>query len=330
MAFTPESLPYYNPHLDRRVCLITGGNSGIGYHTVLNLYLHGFVVYMAGRDSHRMEKAISHIKKDTRTIREKYTPLQLDNRFLGELHSLKLDLLDLSTVDSCVRQFQIRENSLNILILNAGIMAVPYEVSKDGFEVQLQTSYISHFLLTDRLMPMLEYKDVKDPRVVFLSSLGHWFAPFKFNLDSQFNYWPNLFWTLIRYGMAKCVGIQFMKSLARRHSKVLSVSVHPGVIFNTNLFTHLTEWPIIGTIFWFSFQILQYFFGVSVEEGSWSTLKCAASDELDVSKDNGNFYFTFGEECTPSFIARNETYGEENWAWTIKNLNDKGFQVNNL
>lgn len=330
MPFTPETLPYHNPRVDRRVCVITGGNSGIGYRSVLNLYVHGFVVYMAGRDPQRMEKAVAHIKREAKAQREKYTPLQMESRFLGELHTLNLDLLDLASVDVCVREFQAREKYLNVLILNAGIMAVPYAQTKDGFEIQLQTNYVAHFLLTDGLMPMLDATGVKDPRIVYLSSIGHWFAPFQFNLSSQFNYWPNLFWTCVRYGMSKCVGIQFTRTLAKRHPRVLSVSVHPGIIFDTNLFTHLTNWPIIGSLFWLNFQILQFFIGVSIEEGCWSTIKCAASDELDVCKDNGKFYVTKGVEATPSFIASNDDHAAKNWAWTVQNLEKRGYKVENM
>lgn len=330
MSFNPETLPYYDPQQDRRVAVVTGGNSGIGYRTALHLYLHGFAVYLASRDPHRVDRALAHLRKDALRACEKYTALQRQNRHLGEVHALSLNLLDLHTIEPCVAQLRATEKSVSVLVLNAGIMAVPYEKSRDGFEVQMQTSYIGHFLLADKLLPLMDQPGVKDPRIVFLSSIGHWFAPFRFSLASQFDYWPNLLWTLVRYGMAKCAGIQFMKSMAKRHPNILCVSVHPGIILNTNLFAHLYSWPVLGSLFLIAFQIVQYFVGVSVEEGCLSTLKAAASDELDLDRDNGKYYTTFGVEATPSFVARDEAHAEQNWAWTVAQLEERGYPIGNL
>lgn len=350
--FDPNLLPYFNPSCERRVCLITGGNSGIGFYTVLHLYLHGYTVYLAGRNKGRVLAAIESIKLEAKDRRSKYTPLQLTKRFLGSLHHLQIDLLSLDSVEEAGKTFRNLEKSLHLLILNAGIMAVPYSKTNDGYEVQLQTSYISHFLLTDRLIDLMTSNQsdeearnssngteitmnkfgakVKDPRIIFLSSIGHWFTPFHFSLNSQFNYHPNIFFTLLRYGMAKCAGIQFAKSLARRHPSVLSVSVHPGIVLNTNLFSHLTNLPLIGTIYWILFQIFDWFTGVSNEEGSYATLKCALSDDLYTSRDNGKYFITYGVESTPSWIASNEKYGNESWAWTIEHLKQTGHEITSL
>jgi NAD(P)-dependent dehydrogenase (short-subunit alcohol dehydrogenase family) len=354
--FDPNLLPYHNPNLNRQVCLITGGNSGIGYHTVLHLYLHGYVVYLAGRNKVRVNNAIESIKKEAVDRRSKYSFAQQEKRFLGSLHFLQCDLLSLDSVELAAKEFKRLEKSLNLLILNAGIMAVPYCKTVDDFEIQLQTSYVSHFLLTDRLLGLLTSQEsdqqieaaedtsekyeivirnengfvVEDPRIIFLSSIGHWFAFFHFSLDSQFNYFPNILFTIFRYGMAKCAGIHFVKSLAYRHPSVLSVAVHPGVVLNTNLFTHLTHLPLFGTVFWVLFQIFDWCFGVSNEEGSYSSVRCALSDDLDKTKDNGKYYTTFGIEMKPSHIATNRDYADETWAWTVKQLNDRGHKIDSL
>lgn len=355
-SFDPNLLPYFNPNVERRVCLITGGNSGLGYYTVLHLYLHGYVVYLAGRNQQRVSNAIESLKKEATLRRSKYTHSQLEKRFLGNLHHLQIDLLSLDSVEAAAKEFKQREKSLHLLILNAGIMAVPYSKTIDNFEIQLQTSYISHFLLTDRLIDLMSSLEsdeqiqasegtseeseivvrnkfgtaIKDPRIIFVSSIGHWFAFFKFSLDYQFNFYPNIIFTLFRYGMAKCAGIQFVKSLAKRHPSILSVSVHPGIVLNTNLFSHLTHLPLFGTIFWVLFQILDWVLGVSNEEGSYSSVRCALSDDLDKVKDNGKFYSTFGVEMNPSYIAKNETYADETWAWTVQKLNERGHKIETI
>lgn len=353
-SFDPNLLPYFNPNVERRVCLITGGNSGLGYYTVLHLYLHGYVVYLAGRSQQRVQNAIESLKKEAILRRSRYTPAQRERRFLGSLHMLQIDLLSLDSVEEAAKEFRQKEKYLHLLVLNAGIMAVPYGKTVDNFEVQLQTSYVAHFLLTDRLFGLMSSVEsdeqveaaantseqvvvrneqgcpVKDPRIIFVSSIGHWFAFFHFSLDSQFNYFPDIFFTVFRYGMAKCAGIHFVKSLARRHPSVLSVAVHPGIVLNTNLFSHLTHLPLLGTIFWVFFQIFDWLLGVSNEEGSYSSVRCSLSDDLDRSKDNGKYYTTYGLEMAPSPVANNSTYADETWAWTVRQLDDRGHKIVSL
>lgn len=352
-TFNPDQLDYVNPNSERRVCLITGGNSGIGFYTVLHLYLHGYTVYLAGRNKLRVTTAISAIEKEALERRSKYSTAQLNARHLGSLHHLSLDLLSLDSVEAATKEFKQLEKALHLLILNAGIMAVPYEKTKDGFEIQLQTSYVSHFLLTDRLIDLMTSEEsdqqvrngvlgdpasvknrtgsiIRDPRIIFLSSIGHWFAFFPFKLDWQYNYWPNMIFTLFRYGMAKCAGIQFMKSLAIRHPSVLSVSVHPGIVLNTNLFTHLTTLPLIGTIYWILFKLFELVIGISNEEGSYSSVYCALSSNVNRDKDNGKFYTTFGVESNPSYIANNPSLIDKSWAWTVHQLDSRGHKIDSL
>lgn len=85
MKFDPNNQPYFDKRVDRRVCLITGGNSGIGYYTVLHMYLHGYIVYIAGRNSLRVKRAIDQLKGDAAIRRAKLTPEQVAKKHLGEL-----------------------------------------------------------------------------------------------------------------------------------------------------------------------------------------------------------------------------------------------------
>lgn len=311
--FDPQTAPFLAPS-DRRVALITGGNSGIGWFTVLHLYMHGYNVYIAGRNAQRVETAIVDIKNEA-TERMPHTTF-------GTLHYLHMDLQDLATVVDAVTQFKRLEPKLDVLIDNAGIMATPYAETVDGFEVQIQTNYVAHVLLDELLLPLM--KDSVDPRIVYVSSIGHVFCVRRFAPSLSFNYWPNIFFTFFRYGMAKTFGIHYIRLLALRHPEILSAAVHPGFVLNTNLFSYWTRLPIVGSLFWMLFQVFGYFFGVSNEEGSLATLK-AAMAPLNKEKDNGKYYLVGGEETRPWAIGADMNYALQSYEWCKEELKKRGF-----
>ena len=106
------------PELAGYVAIVTGGNSGIGYETALQLALHGARVYIAARSHDRITSSISRMKSSTQA--------SLD------LNPLDLDLQSLRSVDEAAKRFMKLESRLDILINNAGIMACPFELTEDG------------------------------------------------------------------------------------------------------------------------------------------------------------------------------------------------------
>ena len=131
--FQPSSLP----SLQGKTFLVTGGNTGIGYVTCLNLAAHEANVYLGARSTEKAQSAIDKIKE-----------LHPDAR----VQPLILDHNSLATVVAAAKKFSSRETQLNGLILNAGIMAVPYELTKDGNESQFQVNYLAHV----RIFPSCE------------------------------------------------------------------------------------------------------------------------------------------------------------------------------
>lgn len=158
--FTPASLP----PLKGKVFIVTGGNTGIGYSTVLSLALKGAKVYLGARSSSRAETAIAKIKETFSDANVR--PLIMDNN-------------SLSTVVTAVNTFITQEKTPNGLILNAGIMACPYSITPDGFESQMQVNYIAHWVLTRHLIPILLSTSLEQgpgsARMVSFSSEGHHF-----------------------------------------------------------------------------------------------------------------------------------------------------------
>ncbi|SCU82599.1 LADA_0C06656g1_1 [Lachancea dasiensis] len=316
------SLPYYNPRKNRKVALVTGGNSGIGWYTVLHLYMHGFAVYVAGRNANRVSRALKDIKKEAKARIQKLDPGE--RHPVGELKFLSLDLTQLTTVEKAAKTFRSLETTLDVLINNAGVMALPYSITEDDFEIQLQTNYVAHFLLTMLLLPSVERCR---GRIISVSSIGHNLEVQYFSLSQSFNYWPNILFTWLRYAMAKTASIQFAKMLAIKHPNVLCMSVHPGLVMKTNLFSYWTRLPIVGIFFWFFFQLVGFFLGVSNEQGSVATLRAALSTQFEREWDNGKYLTTGGRESKPSYVANNLDHATSTWLWTIHELRDRGFDI---
>lgn len=132
----PSSLP----SLKGKTFLVTGGNTGIGYVTCVNLAAHGARLYIGARSSEKARSAIAKIK-------ETYPNADLQVLFMNNN--------SLDSIVTAAQAFKSKESQLHGLILNAGIMAVPYEVTKNGFESQMQVNYLAHWLLTYHLLAVL-------------------------------------------------------------------------------------------------------------------------------------------------------------------------------
>lgn len=193
-----------------RRAIITGANSGLGFETALALATHGAEVTMAVRDTAKGEAAAQE-------IRARAPQSRVDVR--------RLDLADLASVDEFAWLWrESHPDGLDLLINNAGIMAIPRRESVDGFEMQLATNHLGHFALTGRLLEALRPAS----RVVTVSSQAHRMGRIDFDdLMGGRKYGP---WRA--YGQSKLANLLFMRGLAdrleRAGSKVESVAAHPG------------------------------------------------------------------------------------------------------
>ena len=193
--------------------LITGANSGIGFETSLALVKRKAHVIMACRDRQKAEEA-----------KKRLTSLVPD----AQVTLVTLDLADLDSVRQCAESVIQRHSRLDVLINNAGVMATPYSLTKQGFEMQLGSNYLGHYALTGLLLPLLQ--STPDARVVSLSSSAANYAKFDFDdiMSERKKYKP-----YEAYGQAKLANLVFALELARRleaaRSGTISVAVHPGV-----------------------------------------------------------------------------------------------------
>jgi NAD(P)-dependent dehydrogenase (short-subunit alcohol dehydrogenase family) len=143
------------PDLSAKTVVITGANSGIGYEAALVFAQKHATVYLACRNAQKLDKAISKIKS--------IVPH-------AQLEALILDLSDLSSVQQASDFLKSKLTKIDILCNNAGVMAPPYQLTKDGFELQIGTNHFGHFAWTLNLMPLLLKGE---SRIVNISSMAH-------------------------------------------------------------------------------------------------------------------------------------------------------------
>jgi NAD(P)-dependent dehydrogenase (short-subunit alcohol dehydrogenase family) len=199
------------PDLSGKTAIVTGANSGLGFHITLALAKKGCQVIMACRDlrkgtlaQHAILAQIGHAN------------IQLE----------KLDLADLASIHTFTSKMQTSHPSLSLLINNAGIMAIPYRKTKDNFEMQFGVNHLGHFTLTGLLLPLLLKEQTA--RIATMSSVFHRWGKMEWdNLQGEKSYQARQ-----AYCNSKLANLLFTFELNRRlqehrHSQI-SVAAHPG------------------------------------------------------------------------------------------------------
>jgi NAD(P)-dependent dehydrogenase (short-subunit alcohol dehydrogenase family) len=239
MSWTAADLPSFTG----RSAIVTGANSGLGLVTARELARAGARVILACRNIGKGNDAAATMT--------------------GDVQVRRLDLQDLASV----RDFADGIGQVDVLINNAGIMAVPYALTRDGFESQIGTNHLGHFALTNLLLPKIT------DRVVTVSSLAHLLGAISLK-DLNWKARPYSAW--LAYGQSKLANLLFTSELQRRltaaGSPLRAHAAHPGYSA-TNLQGN-TGNPI-GTPFWLTANTL---FGASADYGATPTLYAASRD----------------------------------------------------
>ena len=199
--------------------LVTGVSAGLGVETARVLAAHGAHVVGAARDLAKAEAATAHVRADARNG--------------GELELVELDLASLASVRACADGLLARGQPFDLVIANAGVMACPFGHTADGFETQFGTNHLGHFVLVNRIAPLMR----PGARLVTLSSSGHRFADVDLE-DPNFTRTP--YHDFTAYGRSKTANILFAVEFDRRHKArgVRATAVHPGGI-RTELIRHV-------------------------------------------------------------------------------------------
>lgn len=199
------------PDLAGKTIVVTGGNSGIGYEAAKQFARKGAHVVVACRNMEKARAALSSIAAEHPT---------------AALEAMPLDLASLESVRSFATAFLAGHTALDVLCNNAGVMALPYRKTADGFEMQFGTNHLGHFALTGLLLERLLATPVA--RVVNVSSGAHRMGSIRFD-DLQ---WERGYRKWAAYGQSKLANLLFTYELQRKLSataaNVISVACHPG------------------------------------------------------------------------------------------------------
>jgi NAD(P)-dependent dehydrogenase (short-subunit alcohol dehydrogenase family) len=272
------------PDLTGRSIVVTGANSGIGLEAATSLAAHGAAVTLAVRDVDRGSAAADQIRAASPQ---------------AQVEVARLDLADLASVREFAAVWTAAHpEGLDVLVNNAGVMAIPRRETADGFEMQLGTNHLGHFALTGLLVGSLRPAG----RVVTVSSGAHRFGRMDFD-DLQSESYQK--WRV--YGQSKLANILFALELHRRAeaagADLRSIAVHPGYAA-TNLQSvgpRMSGSRVGSSMMGLANRVLAQ----SAEAGAWPTLMAATDPSVPSGTYIGPTGF-MGQRGTPGFETPSE------------------------
>lgn len=267
--------------------VITGATSGIGEATAFALAKKDHALYLLVRNLEKGEELKQRIINET------------GNK---NIHIIYCDLTDLATVAAAADELKSKLFNVQVLINNAGGMFNDFALTKDGFETTFQLNHLGHFLLTRRLMPLLEKGHA---RIINVSSDMHRGGRPDFDdINDQQKYSPTK-----AYSNNKLFNIYFSKSLAELYASkgITAYALHPGVVktsFNSKLTGRLKLMFSLATPFM-----------ISPEKGAETSVYLATAPKLQSKSGN---YFVKQKQVKPAGIANDEAYREKLWELSEK------------
>jgi len=321
------------PDMNGKVAIVTGANTGIGYHTALELVRKGAYVIVAARSPEKGRAAVAKIEGELK-----------DNKSSGKATFLSLDLASLDSVENFATEFLSLELPLHVIVLNAGVMKSPgaafvgqelsygFETTNDGFEYHIGVNYIAHAYLTDLLLPKL--KESAPSRVVSVSSMAEMGA---YEEGMRFEDWstggkmPIGYEDGRAYGQSKLANLMWANELAKRNNGtgVTAYACHPGVII-TELMRYMdsemAEQTQENGIFAVMLsQVLKNFFNLALftaKDGALTQLHLATAPEHKL--ENGKNYHPIGKVTEPNHaLGRNDILQTALWEETEKAIRQR-------
>jgi NAD(P)-dependent dehydrogenase (short-subunit alcohol dehydrogenase family) len=296
MSFSPDK---DIPSLAGKVILVTGGNSGLGKESILQLAKHEpRQIIMAARSQSRAEAAIKEI--------ETAVPG-------AKIAFLSLDLSSFDSIKKAAASVSQQYDRLDVLLNNAGLFGVPPGLTEDGYEMQFGSNHMGPALFTKLLLPLLEKTSQlpnSDVRVVQLSSEGYQFAPKGGILFPRLKTDMADIGGRARYAQSKLANLYFIKALAKRYPKMICVSLHPGVVHTSILNTTLNNYRSVA---WLLNIGIRMFF-TDVQTGALGQLWAATgrAEELET----GAYYIPLKKRVHQKKLVDDDELAEKLWDWT--------------
>ncbi|MBJ8344794.1 oxidoreductase [Antrihabitans sp. YC2-6] len=248
------------PDQTGKTIVITGANNGLGLQAATALAGAGARIVLACRNQTTGQQALSLVAQAGPA---------------ADHQLVELDLADLASVRRAASQTIAVAPEIDVLVNNAGLMAVPFARTADGFEMQIGTNHFGHFAYTDGLLSALVAASA--PRVVNLASIAH--RQGRIVLD-DLNFDRRRYGRMTAYGQSKLANLLFSAELARRSSaagsNLTSIAAHPGVAA-TNLFDSMVP-PIPGALA--ATHLGLRLFGNSERHGALSQLYAATMGDV--------------------------------------------------
>ncbi|KAJ3462173.1 hypothetical protein MRS44_010726 [Fusarium solani] len=303
MCFTRSSISFNPekdiPSLHGKVILVTGGNTGLGKQAILEFARHKpLQIWLATRNLQKAEAAVAEIKQQVPD---------------AAIKLLELDLASFESIHQAARSFLEKSERLDILMLNAGIMAVPPELTKDGYEIQFGTNHMGHAYLTKLLLPVLENTSQEqtetEPRVVCLASHGHVYLR-KGGFDfSTLHTTGESTGPLQCYYQSKLANILWVRQLAERYPHLTVSAIDPGLV--------QTELAVKATgISWILRGIIKIMLLTPVEKGVKNQLWASVSKGVK----SGEYYEPIGRGGLATDDGKDDELAAKFWTWTENEL----------
>lgn len=264
-------------------CLITGATNGIGVETARALYQEGAHLTVLCRSEKKGQALCTELGAQS-----------------GEIDLLLCDMGSLTQVQAAADEYLASGKTLDLLINNAGIVNTQRRISEDGYEEMLAVNHLAPFLLTTRLLPLLEKSEYA--RIVNVASHAHHFVRGMGFDDLQMQ---QNFKAIAGYGRSKLANLLFSLELVERLSgNAITVNcVHPGAVTtglgtqNKTIFSRILPW------------LLKPFFKTPMQ-GAQTTLYVALAKELDTV--TGQYFADCKLKCAKPW-AQNKQAAKQLW-----------------
>ncbi|WKX92400.1 hypothetical protein Q1695_010434 [Nippostrongylus brasiliensis] len=271
-----------------KIVLITGSTSGLGLHTAKDLYLRGASVILTCRDEVRGRAAVEAVQSQLPEGGGSGTE---------RLHLFTLDLSCYKSILSFCNEIKSNFDRIDVLINNAGVMGLAFELSRNGIEMHFATNAFGHYVLVNNLLPLLEKGS--DSRIVIVSSglykgVNHIPTLRQLMGEQDWDYQSRYAYAISK--LANCLHtVELAKRLPANRYKTKVYAIRPGFVGGTELGreTHWLARSLASPIIWL--------FSKSLDQGIESIVHCAVTpnDELK----SGAFYHACQEEDYNSMVT---------------------------